>query len=159
MTASGKENPRARLTDLLDGDLPDEERAAVEAMLDDPELRAEMEAARSGQALLRGLTPQPTPANFLRKVQRRVRRKSAGRHFHPAHSPIGFGISIEVFIVVAIAVMAACWMVLDLGRQGLEYDVFRAPDAVHAAPKESVTPPREAPAPAPTPPTTPPGPR
>jgi len=159
MTASAKDCPRARLTDLLEGEIPDGERPAVEAMLDDPELRAELEAARSGRALLRGLTPQPSPVNFLRKVKRRVRRKSGGRHFHPAHQPFGYGLSVEVFIVVAIAVMAACWMVLDLGRQGLESDVFRSPKAAHVAPIAPVTPPSEAPAPAPTPPTTPPGPR
>ena len=158
MTASAKDAQSAHLTDFLEGNVDDGQQASIELLLSDPALRAEMDAARAGRALLKGLDTQPTPQNFLRKVQRRVRRKSGGRHFHPAQQPFGFGLSIEVFIVVAIAVMAACWMVLDLGRQSLEYDVFRPAAVESPAPSEGVDMPEttpSSPAGKITPPTTP----
>ena len=159
MTAQAKDVQSAQLTDLLEGNVDGEEQTSVESLLSDPTLRAEMETARAGRDLLQGLGTKPTPPNFLRKVQRRVRRKSGGRHFHPAQQPFGFGLSIEVFVVVAVAVMAACWMILDMGRQSVEYKVFHPPAVEAPAPNQPVQKPPGTPT-SPTetvnPPTTPP---
>jgi len=157
MTAQAKDVQGAQLTDFLEGNVDGEEQASIELLLSDPAVRAEMEAARAGRDLLSELGTKPTPQNFLRKVQRRVRRKSGGRHFHPAQQPFGFGLSIEVFVVVAVAVMAACWMILDIGRQTIQYDVFIPPTVERPAP--TIKQPTVLPAPLPqkvTPPTTPP---
>ncbi len=105
----------ARLTDLVDGGVgEDEVRALIEA---DPELARALDEARGGRALLGELGPKPVPRDFLRKVQRRVRRRSGGRFFHPAAQPFGFRLSVEVFVVIAVAVMAACWFMLDTSRR------------------------------------------
>ena len=43
----------------------------------------------------------------------RRRRRSGGRYFHPANIPVTYKISVEVFVVVAIVVMSACWFLLE----------------------------------------------
>jgi anti-sigma factor RsiW len=115
MIETGTGVREARATDLLDGALEDQEIAALLAA--DPELADEVDAARDAQALLRQLPSKPVPRDFLRKVQRRVRRRSGGRFFHPAVQPFGFRLSVEVFVVVAVAVMAACWFIIDTGHR------------------------------------------
>ncbi len=128
----------ARLTDYLDGELDDAAAAELDALLDDGALRDALAEAREGQDLLRGLQRPAVPRDFLRKVQRRVRRRSGGRYFHPAAQPFGWRMSVEVFVVVAIAVMAGCWFIMDAGRR-----------AAAPAPIVEEAPAVEAPAPAP----------
>ncbi len=107
-----------RLTDYLEERLSDqEELAEAESLLEDPEIAAEFEEAREGLELLQGLRPQPVPQHFLRKVQRHVRRRSGGRFFALSPAP-SFRFSIEIFVVIAVAVMAACWFALALGGRG-----------------------------------------
>ncbi len=109
-----------RLTEYLDGSLPPAALAALEAELAaDPALADSLEDARRGRALLDELTPMRPPRDFLRKVQRRVRRRSGGRYFHPVPQPFGYRISVEVFAVIAIAVMAACYFFLDAAPRGV----------------------------------------
>ncbi len=106
-----------RLTDFVDGALGEEAQAEVEALLaSDPELALDVEQAREARGLLNGLTRKPPPRNFVRKVQRRMRRRSGGRYFHPAVQPFGYRLSVEVFAVIAVAVMAACYFFLDTGK-------------------------------------------
>ncbi len=108
----------APLTDLVDGLVGED---AVRALLEaDPALRRTVDEAREGRALLDGLAPRAVPRDFLRKVQRRVRRRTGGRFFHPAAQPFGFRMSVEVFVVVAIAVMAACWFMLQTAARPVE---------------------------------------
>lgn len=114
------EDPRhARLTDYVDGHLPEDERRAVEAWLDaDEGLRREVEQAREARVILRSVrdVPRPPPPrDFLRKVQRRVRRSTGGRYFNPTRDLLGVKISVEVFAVIAVAVMAACYFFVDPG--------------------------------------------
>ena len=80
--------------------------------LETPELRAELETAQSAQALLTTLEQQPVPNQFMARVTQRVRRRTAGRYFHPADRPFGMMVSIDAFIVLAVAVMAACWFLI-----------------------------------------------
>ncbi|MCA9539438.1 MAG: hypothetical protein KC620_11155 [Myxococcales bacterium] len=129
MTPATEELRDARLTDLVERALPTTE---ADALLDDVTLRREVEEAREARALLRGLDRRPVPPDFLRKVQRRVRRKSGGRFFHPASQPLGFRLSVEVFVVVAIAVMAACFVLMDVGRVGPGPLVEEPPPPGHA---------------------------
>ncbi len=102
------------LCDYLDGALDDPEREAVEARVGiDEDFALELERARGALDLLRDLDSKRPPRDFLRKVQRRVRRRSGGRYFHPAVQPFGFRLSVEVFVVIAVAVMAACWFMME----------------------------------------------
>lgn len=107
----------ARLTDLLDAaeaaDLA--ELAELEA-----EEAADLEGARQARALLRGSVVQRPPADFLRKTQRKLRRRTGGRYFHPVAPMGGSKFTIEVFAVIAVVVMAACWLFLQAenGRSG-----------------------------------------
>lgn len=105
----------AQLCDFVDGSLVDEAVAAeLKAMIAaDPAVRAMYDEARDARALLGGLGAHPPPRDFLRKVQRKVRRRSGGRYFHPANVPVTYKISVEVFVVVAIAVMSACWFFMQ----------------------------------------------
>lgn len=106
-----REDPRdARLTDYLDGVLDAAGRAEIEA---DADLLAALAEARGAQALLGTLPQRAPPRDFLRKVQRRVRRRSGGRYFHPVAAPAGYRLSIEVFAVIAVAVMAASYFFIQ----------------------------------------------
>lgn len=104
-----------QLCDFVDGSLVDQRAIAeLEAMIAaDPAIEAMYEEARDARALLTGLDARPAPRDFLRKVQRQVRRRSGGRYFHPANIPVTYKISVEVFVVVAIVVMSACWFLLE----------------------------------------------
>ncbi len=106
----------ARLTEYLDGELDDAAAAELDALLSDDALRDALEEARGGRDLLGGLQRPAVPRDFLRKVQRRVRRRSGGRYFHPAVQPFGWRLSVEVFVVIAVAVMAGCWFIMGVGR-------------------------------------------
>jgi anti-sigma factor RsiW len=108
----------AQLCDFVDGSLVDEGVIAeLQAMIAaDPAIEAMYNEARDARSLLTGLEPRPAPRDFLRKVQRQVRRRSGGRYFHPANIPVTYKISVEVFVVVAITVMSACWFFLEAAR-------------------------------------------
>lgn len=112
MIATEEQTLDARLTDYLDGGLDEAARAEIEA---DAALLEALEEARTARELLGGLPQRSPPRDFLRKVQRRVRRRSGGRYFHPAAQAqtLGYHIPIEAFAVIAIAVMAACYFFIN----------------------------------------------
>ena len=112
-----------QLTDLLDA-------GAETSAIEEAALVAEFEDARSGRNLLASLTPQPTPVGFSRRVQTRVRRRTGGRFFHPADRPFGYVVSVEAFVVLAVAVMAACWLMLDNRSMVQSPTLFLDPPAV-----------------------------
>lgn len=115
MMSTSSELREARLTDYLDDELDPASRGELDALFDDDvALRHSLDEAREARDLLRGLARPAVPRGFLRKVQRRVRRRTAGRA--AGVLPFGFGLSIEVFVVVAVAVMAGCWFVMESGR-------------------------------------------
>lgn len=121
------ESRDAELTDYVDEVLEDAARADLEAIFArDPALARELEDAQTARSLLRGLEPQPVPRDFLRKVRRKVRRRSA-RMYDPHREVLGLKLSVEVFAVVAVAVMLALYFMGDLGRRAtvelhLEHD-------------------------------------
>lgn len=119
----------ARLTEFVEADLDDAaERAAIEALLAEDEALARSVAdAREARGLLRELDPAPVPADFLRKVKRRIRRRSGGRYFSLAAAPLGYRLSVEVFAVIAIAVMAACFLYLEAGRRAASQPLHEEP--------------------------------
>ena len=93
------------ITELIDsGEAPD--------LLDDATLDAFSKAQQS-QTLLQQLDSLPAPAGFTRRVQSRLRRRSGGRLFTPINQPFGHRMSVDAFVVVAVVVMAACWLMLD----------------------------------------------
>ena len=110
--SKSRDQIEALLTEVLD------ETAAAShgdrAIVDEPDLRAELDEARAGKALLTQLTPRSTPAHFERRVQQRVRRRTGGRYYSPAPTPFGFGITIDAFVVLAVAIMAACWFMSQM---------------------------------------------
>jgi len=72
----------ARASAWLDDDLSREEREAFERELaSDPELAREMKALERVVGAVRALPPAEAPADFLRTVQHRIRRRSRGRYF------------------------------------------------------------------------------
>lgn len=127
--SAGQQLREARLTDYLEGQLAE---ADLEALLEDePGLREALAEADAGRGLLQELPSHAVPPNFLRKVQRRVRRRSGGRFFNPAPYPTRFGPAVEVFVVIAVVTMAAFYMVMETGRAGpgqlVEVPVLAAP--------------------------------
>tara|TARA_B100001250_G_scaffold279088_1_gene241476 strand:+ start:301 stop:696 length:396 start_codon:yes stop_codon:yes gene_type:complete len=99
----------ALLTDAVDGETSNE----VLNVLKESDLQEEFETADSVRTLLAGVESEPVPNQFVAKVTQRVRRRTGGRYFHPADRPFGMLVSIDAFIVLAVAVMAACWFLLN----------------------------------------------
>ena len=104
----------ARLTDELDaldarGSSPTQMKDA-----EVPSLSSELEEARDGQALLKRLPNRSVSSAFERRVQQRVRRRTGGRYFSPTPPGFGLGLSIDAFVVLAVAIMAACWFMLQM---------------------------------------------
>lgn len=135
----------ARLTELLDaGHTPT--AAEIEALLAaDPEARQALEDARRARDLLADLGQKAPPPDFLRKVQRRLGRRTGGRFFHPLATPVGFRMSVEVFSVVAIVVIAACWFFLEAARPQapgplIEEPTLPAPRSPNSASPGSILP-------------------
>lgn len=130
----------ARLTDLLDAAESDES-AALAAM--EAEDAADLEGALQARALLRGSVVQRAPADFLRKTQRKLRRRTGGRYFHPVAPIATSKFTIEVFAVIAVVVMGACWLFMQAenGR--------RAQPSLQPLPETVVDAPAELPSPAP----------
>lgn len=117
MMSTSEELREARLTDYLDDELDPASREELDALCaGDEALRRSLDDARAARDLLRGLERPAVPRGFLRKVQRRVRRRTAGRPGTPGALPFGIGLSVEVFVVIAVAVMAGCWFILESGR-------------------------------------------
>ncbi len=112
---SAEEARLARLTEYVDGELTDDEQRELEAILaEDAALRHEVDDARAARLLLRGLAePRPIPRDFLRKVRRRARRNLRGGYFDRSGNILFFGVSVEIFVVIAIAAMAACWFFVE----------------------------------------------
>jgi len=142
---SATHDREAELTDYVDGQLGESARGELEATFaDDPELARELEDARAARSLLGSLEHQPVPRDFLRKARRKVRRRSA-RLYDPGRELLRFRLSIEVFAVIAVAVMLALYFIGDLGRQ-VAPDLRLEHDGGTAGP---VKPPSPAPTPAP----------
>lgn len=108
---SDAELRQIRLNDYIDGELDDDERAALEAELErDAQLRAELRELRDTLGALQGLAaaPQPAPEAFAMDVERRIRTRSRGRFFD---DDIFYRtrIPFEIFAVVAIVLLGALY--------------------------------------------------
>jgi hypothetical protein len=99
----------ASLTELLDGQESSVENVSHIEHSGDIDIQLELADARAGQNLLKQLTPRPVASHFERRVQQRVRRRTGGRYFGQPTTPFGFGVTIDAFVVLAVAIMAACW--------------------------------------------------
>lgn len=135
ITDTGEIRREARLTELLDSGVPLGAAEIEDLLAEDPEAREALEEARRARELLAELAPKAAPRDFLRKVQRQIRRRSGGRYFHPASGAISYRISVEVFVVIAVAVMSACWFFLEAARPALPGPLVEEP--VLVAPPEA----------------------
>ncbi len=132
-----------RLSALLDGELDDAERKAVEAdVARDENLRRELDELRRTRDFLRRKGPVDAPPDFLAKVLAKVENEPL-----PANSPLSsffrrpFGLPIE-----AVAVAAAALLVVAGGVGGLGLFGSMGGAALMTAPRQEVqSPPSEAP--------------
>ncbi|MEE2757035.1 MAG: hypothetical protein VYA30_10260 [Myxococcota bacterium] len=100
-----KDDADAALTDALDSGQYGE---FVDQGMDSGTNQSLLEA-RHAQLLLKSLEKRPVPVHFERRVQTRVRRRTGGRYYSYVPPPIGVGLGIDVFVILAVVVMAACW--------------------------------------------------
>lgn len=122
-----------RLSALLDGELDDVEREAVEAAVArDAELRRELDELRRTREFLRRHGPVEAPPDFLAKVLAKVEHEPI-----PANSPITaflrrpFGVPLE-----AVAVAAAALLVVAGGIGGL--GLFGGGAVLMSSPRQEV---------------------
>ena len=110
--AEEQEQLQASLTDLLDGSGSNSESIDWDALQDD-DVRRSVEDALEGKRLLGTLETDVVSSNFERRVRHRIRRRSGGRLFSHHVPPTGFGLTIDAFIVLAVAIMAAGWFLIQ----------------------------------------------
>lgn len=111
------EEQEARLTELLDGELDQASELEIEALLgSDPERAQGLDDARAAMALLQHLPSHEPSPDFMRKVRRRVRRNNVHRGYEPATDLLGFKLSVEVFTVIAAAVLAAFYIFAEAAK-------------------------------------------
>ena len=79
----------------------------------DSQTRQSLEDAVEARRLLKTLELPVAPPHFERRVQFKVRRRSAGRYFSAYPSAQNFIVSFDAFIVLAVAIMAACWFLIQ----------------------------------------------
>lgn len=128
------EEARDRFGDAIDGSLAGADRAAFEAALEgDAELREEYElyrkivggaaalGERSSQPPPAGTPPDPNgiwdavpPADFLPKVQARIRQRTRGRFFRDknAESAAPRGAATTILVVITLIVLIAVAVLL-----------------------------------------------
>ncbi|MFN3198235.1 MAG: hypothetical protein ACE366_07425 [Bradymonadia bacterium] len=112
------EDQEARLTDLLDGALDDASQAEMTALLQSaPDQQEALDDARAAMQLLQHLPAHAPSPDFARKVRRRVRRTNVHRGYEPATDLLGFKLGVEVFTVIAAAVLAAFYIFGETTRQ------------------------------------------
>ena len=101
----------ARLTDLLEGALDDAAEADLRDLLrGDPAEAQALDDAQAAMLMLQQLPARAPSPDFARKLRRRVRRANARRGYQPPTDLLGFKLSVEVFTVIAGAVLAAFYL-------------------------------------------------
>ena len=112
-----RETLREMLSEYLDGELTSEERLRVEqALANDAELRAELDALRRTVRSLSGLRDLPAPPEFARSVERKIRRRSRGRFFTRQPQRLPF----EWFSFVIIMLLMTIYLMLGLGKPNVQ---------------------------------------
>jgi anti-sigma factor RsiW len=102
----------AAVSDYLDGTLPAERRAEVEAKLaDDPTWKRAHDELKEARGYLSGLQKARAPASFAQDVTQTIHKRSAGRFF--ARRTLGdrvpFGALLAVAVVLLVAIAAVLW--------------------------------------------------
>jgi anti-sigma factor RsiW len=109
----------ARLMALLDGELDEEEREALEARLaEDAQLGQWLSEAREALALMEAAPPPEAPADFEDQVRRRLRRRSRGRVFAPPAQTTG----AWMFIVLSGLFLMLWWWLIRQPGLGTLWD-------------------------------------
>jgi anti-sigma factor RsiW len=126
------EELEARLAAWLDGELPEAEARALEGLLEeDAELRARVETIRRTLGLIKGRQPQrmPPAEETLAAVQRRIRRKTRGRHYGSRLQNVGFE-SLGI-VAMLVALLLASQTLMFSAAEDLQVEPLRV--AVHLA--------------------------
>jgi anti-sigma factor RsiW len=111
MTTPPQAESDAFITRFLDDD---PEALAMRARLErDPALSKAIEDADAARTLLRNLAPIAPPVDLARAARRRLRKRSASTF----RTFVAGRLSVEVFVVVAVAATAAVlWLMLSQAR-------------------------------------------
>lgn len=141
-------SPRDELTEMealfsayLDGELAPQERADFETRLrEDPDFQAQYQGFAE---IMQGLRAMPfafAQDDFVPAVQRRIRVRSNGMFF--SHKFLTLTrIPYEVIAVVMMLIMAAIYLMMDIGEDVALEDVPRAaPAQTETAPAQEAAP-------------------
>ncbi|AWV87911.1 anti-sigma factor family protein [Bradymonas sediminis] len=119
----------------LEDDMTPQERNEFRAeLLRDPELRREFDAFSEIMGATQSLPAEPLPADFLTKVQARIRAESGGRFFNP-QAPRRSFIPYEAVSAAMILLMAAAWIALGTPRDHhIKHVDVTTPPQLHTSP-------------------------
>lgn len=118
----------------LEGDLGADERNKFrQDLLRDPKLRGDFDAFSEIISATKSLPLEPLPADFIDKLQARIRTESNGRFFNPSAVYRSY-IPYEAVSAAMILLMAAAWITLSTPRdQHLQYINVTTPPQLQTA--------------------------
>lgn len=124
------EELEARLAAWLDGELPEAEARVLEDLVSqDAELRTRVETIRRTLGLIKGRQPgrMPPAEETLAAVQRRIRRRTRGRHYGSRLQ--GVGLESLGIVAMLVALLLAAQTLMFSAAEELQVEPLRV--AVH----------------------------
>ncbi len=118
------------LSALLDGELPEDQRRAVEAHLAECEVcRRNLESLRRTMDLVSGLPPRPAPSHFAEAVRRNLRRTSRRRRWNAARR-LEEKVPYETMAILMLLVLLAIFfMFVYFPATGIQVSPLTPPGA------------------------------
>jgi anti-sigma factor RsiW len=118
VTSFGHQDAKDRFDRYYDGDLPDDERQAMDGHLAScAECREEYQRLVQALSLLSGMRRAHAPKDFVDGVQGRIRKRSRGRFFG-RRPDLTSRLPYEVLSVVMLIAILAIFLYVFLGKGG-----------------------------------------
>jgi predicted anti-sigma-YlaC factor YlaD len=107
------EEVRSRFSELLDGELPEEEARVIHGHLEEcEECRKAWDEFRVAFESLRSVVMTEAPPYLAERIKRRIHRRSRGRFFGEA-PPIMYRVPYEIFSLIIILIALIMFMLLS----------------------------------------------
>jgi len=123
------EEVKSRFSELLDGELPDEENRSVHGHLEECEdCRSAWDEFRVTFESLRSVVKTEAPAYLAERIKRRIHRRSRGRFFGETPA-LMYRVPYEIFSLIIILIALIMFMLLSGLNMVAEETISKDADA------------------------------